>query len=128
MADAPARGTGRLAENIVHFARALRKAGLRVGPGAVVDAIQAAEAAGIGDRHDFYWVLHSTLVKRHEDREVFDQAFRIFWRKRALLERMMTQVMAPTPAVPDRRKDQVNTRVAEALLEEEEVEQPPRPE
>ncbi len=128
MVDAPARGSGRLAENIVHFARALRAAGLRVGPGAVVDAIRAVEAAGIGDRQDFYWVLHSTLVKRREDREVFDQAFRIFWRKRALLERMMSQVMAPTPAVPDRKKDQVNTRVAEALLKEEEVERPPRPE
>ena len=37
---------GRLAANITHFARALRKAGLRIGPGRVIDAIRAVAAAG----------------------------------------------------------------------------------
>jgi uncharacterized protein len=34
--------SGKLAENIMHFARVLRKAGLPVGPGAVLDALDAA--------------------------------------------------------------------------------------
>src|SRR5262249_52903179 len=55
---------GRLAENIVHFARALRAAGIPVGPGAVMDALAAVEAAGVGTREDFYWTLHAVLVKR----------------------------------------------------------------
>ena len=44
---------GRLADNIVHFARVLRKAGLKLGPAAVTDAIEAVQAIGIGEREEF---------------------------------------------------------------------------
>ena len=93
-------GQGALAENITHFARALRKAGLKVGPGATHDAIEALCLAGIGTKQDFYWTLHAIFVKRHEDEEVFEQAFTLFWRKRALMERMLQALMpvAPAPA------------------------------
>ena len=74
---------GRLAENIVYFARALRAAGIPVGPGSVMDALEALAVAGIGSREDFYWTLHAVFVKRHEHSILFDQAFRIFFRKRA---------------------------------------------
>ena len=36
----------KLAQNILHFARALRKAGLPVGTGRAIDAIRAVEMAG----------------------------------------------------------------------------------
>ena len=52
---------GRLAENIVYFARALRAAGIPVGPGAVLDALEALRVAGIGTRDDFYWTLHAVF-------------------------------------------------------------------
>ena len=45
--------SGRLAQNIVYFARALRAAGIPVGPGAVLDALAAVSAAGVGTREDF---------------------------------------------------------------------------
>ncbi len=118
---------GRLADNIVHFARALRTAGMRVGPGTVVDAIRAVETAGIGERGDFYWVLHSVLVKRHEDHELFDQAFRLYWRKRALLEKLMSQLLPPSPAAPKENAEQVRSRVAEALLKNEQKPEKPKP-
>ncbi len=107
---------GRLAENIVYFARALRAAGLPVGPGAVLDALEAVMAAGVGTREDFYWTLHAVLVKRHEQSELFDQAFRIFFRKRAYLERLIAMMMPqlPTPqAAPARPAAQ---RVQQALF------------
>ena len=44
---------GRLPDNILYFARALREAGLPVGPGSVLDALAAVEAARIGDRGRF---------------------------------------------------------------------------
>ena len=44
---------GKLAENIVYFARALRAAGIPVGPGSVLDALTAVRAAGVGTRDDF---------------------------------------------------------------------------
>ena len=98
MTDAFAgRGEGRLADNIAYFARALRAAGLPVGPGAVLDAIAAVEAVGIGPREDFYWTLHAVFVKRHEHSILFDQAFRIFWRRRALIEKLIAQMSPIAP-------------------------------
>ena len=92
---------GRLAENIVHFARALRAAGIPVGPGAVLDALAAVEAAGVGTRDDFYWTLHAVFVKRHEHTILFDQAFRIFFRKRGYIEKMIASVLPEiTPGNP----------------------------
>ncbi|WP_163271311.1 vWA domain-containing protein [Chelativorans alearense] len=107
---------GRLADNIVFFARALRKAGLRVGPGAVTDAIEAVLTAGIGTREDFYWTLHAVLVKRHEDHAVFDEAFRLFWRSRELIEKMLAML---SPVAPDRAEKEKpragETRASEAF-------------
>jgi uncharacterized protein with von Willebrand factor type A (vWA) domain len=109
---------GRLADNIVYFARALRKAGMRVGPAAVVDAIDAVLAAGIGNRDDFYWTLHSVLVTRHEDHAVFDEAFRLFWKSRELIEKMLAMF---SPVAPDHREKEkpraAEQRVSEAMLD-----------
>ncbi len=111
------QGEGRLADNIVYFARALRTAGLPVGPGAVLDAIAAVEAARIGSRADFYWTLHAVFVKRHEHSILFDQAFRIFWRRRALIEKLIAQMspIAPGGAKEEKKPQAGALRVAEAL-------------
>lgn len=85
---------GRLAENVMHFARVLRRAGLPVGPDKVIDALRAVEIAGIRRRDDFYWTLASVFIDRRTQMELFDQAFRIFWRDPRLLERVM-QLLLP---------------------------------
>src|SRR6516225_8093591 len=105
---------GRLAENIVYFARALRAAGIPVGPGAVLDALEAVQAAGVGTRDDFYWTLHAVFVKRHEHTVLFDQAFRIFFRRRAYLERLMAMMMPQAPTAAPTKA--VSQRVQEALF------------
>ncbi len=107
--------SGRLSENILYFARALRAAGLPVGPGAVLDALEAVKAAGIGAREDFYWTLHAVFVKRHEHSILFEQAFRIFFRKRGYLERLMAQMLPPTPAASEPAKP-ASQRVQDALF------------
>ena len=76
----------KLAENIVHFARALRRAGLPIGTGRVVDAVSAVRAAGFSQRQDFYWTLHACFVNRPEHRAVFSQVFRLYWRDPRYLE------------------------------------------
>jgi uncharacterized protein len=106
---------GRLAENILYFARALRAAGIPVGPGAVIDALEAVKAAGVGTRDDFYWTLHAVFVKRHEHSGLFDQAFRMFFRKRAYLERLMAMMM-PQIAAPARSPPAISQRVQDALF------------
>ena len=110
-------GGGALAENIVHFARALREAGVPLGPGAVLDALAAVEAAGIGDREDFYATLHTVLIKKHEHSLLFDQAFQIFWKRKGLLEKIIAML---SPRAPSQRQPQRAeagaSRIAEALF------------
>ena len=67
---------GRLTENLMHFARTLRAAGLPIGPGKVLDAVSAVEAVGIANREDFYWTLHAVFVNRQDQKTLFDQALR----------------------------------------------------
>ncbi len=121
MAEAPARdlpADGKLAHNITHFARALRKAGLPIGPGRVLDAIRAVEAAGFSERVDFYWTLHACFVSRPEHRPVFAQVFRLFWRDPQYLEQMMSLLLPAVRGVQDDRKAAAGEkRAAEALLD-----------
>ena len=114
----PAPSGGRLADNIAYFARALRKAGVPVGPAQVVDAIRAVELIGIGPREDFYWTLHGIFIRRHEHSELFEQAFDLFWRKRNLIEKMMA-IMMPSnvPHVPHDKPKAASKRVADAIFD-----------
>jgi len=106
---------GRLAENILYFARALRAAGIPVGSGAVLDALDAVAAAGIGGREDFYWTLHAVFVKKHEHSVLFDQAFRLFFRRRGYLDQMMA-MMTPQAPGPAPKARAGSARVQEAMF------------
>lgn len=66
----------KLARNIARFARALRKAGLTIGPGRVIDAVRAVEATGFTARADFYHTSRACFVSKPDQRAVFDQVFR----------------------------------------------------
>ena len=119
---------GKLAANITHFARALRKAGLKVGPGRVVDAIRAVEAAGFSEKRDFYWVLHAIFVSRPEERATFSQVFRLYWRDPRYLEHMMSLMLPAVKGVQeDRRATAAEKRAAEALLDGVDRDLPPPP-
>lgn len=71
---------GKLPDNVMHFTRLLRRAGLPVGPGQAIAATQALAAIDATNRHDARAALASVLAQRHEQREVFDAAFDVFWR------------------------------------------------
>ncbi|RLQ88058.1 vWA domain-containing protein [Notoacmeibacter ruber] len=117
----------KLADNIVHFGRTLRKAGMKVGPSSVVTAIEAVMAAGIGSRSDFYWTLHAVFVKRREDHATFDEAFRLFWRSRELMEKMIA-MFSPTmrKEIEPQKPKAAEQRVSEALFEKHHSAQPVR--
>ncbi len=106
--------SGRLVGNIMYFGRALRAAGLPIGPGRVLAAIEAVRAVGIADRGDFYWALHAVFVNRRDQRELFDQAFHIFWRNPQLLEKMMG-LMLPAIRAETEPEAELNRRLAEVL-------------
>ena len=108
---------GRLAENVMHFARVLRGAGIPVGPDRVIDAVKALEVTGIAQREDFYWTLASLFLDRREQFELFDQAFHIFWRDPRMLERVLALM---PPKISGRGEAEQPppspSRLAEALL------------
>ncbi len=110
-----AESNGRLAENVLYFARALRAAGIPVGPGAVLDALEALKTAGVGTREDFYWTLHAVFVKRHEHTILFDQAFRIFFRRRGYIDQLIAMMKPQAPAAAPQAPQAGATRVHEAL-------------
>ena len=104
-------GSTKLAANVMHFARALRRAGLPIGTGRVIDALGAVELAGLRSGEDLYWALHSLFVSRPEQRLIFDQGFRIFWQRPELLEQLLNlNLTVPSasadlePATPGSRR------------------------
>ncbi|WP_075215698.1 vWA domain-containing protein [Mongoliimonas terrestris] len=107
----------RLSENVVLFARLLRRAGMPVGPASVVDAVEALTVAGVGSRADVYWTLHSIFVTRRDHHVLFDEAFRTFWRSRGLVEKMIA-MMSPVapPRAPTEAPKAGAARLAKALF------------
>jgi hypothetical protein len=120
IADQPP--SGKLAANIMHFARVLRGAGLPVGPASVLDALDAAQSGSLRTRDDFYWTLHAILVKRREHKEIFDQAFHVFWKKPKMLEQLMQLMFQQiTRATGGKPKDPGFRRLAEAMFDRNET-------
>jgi uncharacterized protein with von Willebrand factor type A (vWA) domain len=108
----------RFTANLTHFARALRAAGLKAGPGKVIEAARAVAAAGFTERQDFYWTLHAVFVSRPEERRVFHQVFRLFWRDPRYMEQMMAMLLPAIRGVQDERAAEAGAkRAAEALLD-----------
>ena len=102
------------AENVVHFARVLRHAGIPVGPDRVLAALEAIEAVGVARRDDVHVALSAVMLDRHEQQALFDDAFAAFWRDPKLLERMMAELL---PKISGRREmnRQRSQRLADAL-------------
>jgi len=106
---------GKLAANVMHFARVLRAAGLPVGPNKVIDALEALAVAGVERRDDFYWTLAAVFLDRREQFELFDQAFHIFWRDPKLLERVMALLLPQVYGRVAEEPPELANRLAEAL-------------
>ena len=118
-AEIASAGDGKLTENITHFARALRRAGLPLGTGRIVDGVNAIEAVGVGERSDFYHALRACFVSRPEHRTVFDQVFRLYWRDPRFLDQIRN-LLLPTvgEAPPPPEAQDAERRAAEALLDD----------
>ena len=120
---------GRLAENIFHFARALRAAGLPVGTSRALLAIEAVSVGGFEHRRDFYHTLAACFLSRPEHRAVFDQCFHMFWRDPQILEKAIGLLLPEMRAPPHEREKQAGEeRAAEALTAGTEPPPPPEPE
>jgi len=101
----------------MHFARVLRSAGVSVGTDRVQLALQALRLAGFDSRRDFHAVLSTCMLDRIEHKDLFDQAFELFWRDPDLEGRMramlLPKVRAQAALAPEQRE---NRRLGDALF------------
>lgn len=107
---------GRIAENILQFARLLRSAGMPVGPDRVILATQAVLAAGIERPQILYWTLHASLVSRPEHREIFDQAFYLFWKDPGFLQQMLSAMLPSFRDDSGPKQAELSRRLRDPLL------------
>ncbi|WP_370591911.1 VWA domain-containing protein [Roseomonas sp. KE0001] len=115
-----------LAANLLGFGRLLRRAGLPIGPGEMLAGAEALRRVEIGDRYQVQAALRATLVHRHEHAEIFDHAFRLWWRdpeagRHAAAMEALQQGREPPKPPPGGR------RLAEALGSAAPPAQPPPP-
>ena len=106
---------GKLADNIVHFARVLRAAGLPVGPDRIIVAQQALQLAGVEQRQRVHAALSAVLIDRHEHQAVFDAAFSAFWKDPKLFEHLMYLTLPKVQQRGSKDEEKRQNRVADAL-------------
>jgi uncharacterized protein with von Willebrand factor type A (vWA) domain len=109
----------KLDQNIMLFVRLLRRIGLPVGPASMIDAVDAVRAVGVSSKSVFYHALASCLIKRPEDRQLFEQAFHLFWQNPKFMERvrdlLLPQIKVPGLDIDDR--EDMLRRLSDALAD-----------
>jgi len=114
--------TGNIADNVVGFARALRAAGVPVGSGAVIDAMNALQVIDIGNRGDVFTTLEAIFVKRRDHALIFAQAFALFFRAAQEWQHLLDSV--PLPDHARKPPPPASRRVQEAFSQGSTMEQP----
>ena len=82
MAGVASDQSGHILHNILLFGHLLRRLGLNVHEGRMVDAVRVLEDIGMTRRVDVRSALRTLLVHRKDDLPLFDEAFDVFWRQR----------------------------------------------
>jgi uncharacterized protein with von Willebrand factor type A (vWA) domain len=120
--------TGRIALNILHFARLLRRAGLPVAPADMLAAVEAVRLVDIGSRPQVRTALGATMIHRHEHEDLFNQAFAQFWRDPELVQAAAAiSLLAGGKAPPPEKAPPGTRRLAEAMARPREHPQPQEP-
>src|ERR1700716_3794006 len=115
--------TGQMADNVIGFGRALRAAGIAVGPGAVLDALIALQVIEIGNRADVFTTLEAIFVKRHEHALIFAQAFDLLFRAAEDWKHMLDSVPLPDHA---RKKPPPASRRGQEALSQPQMSETPQ--
>jgi uncharacterized protein with von Willebrand factor type A (vWA) domain len=67
---------------LLRFGRLLRRLGIDVHVGRLIDVTEALQHVDLGSREEVYHTCRALLVHRHDQLPVFDRAFDLFWRSR----------------------------------------------
>jgi uncharacterized protein with von Willebrand factor type A (vWA) domain len=104
--------SGKLADNIAGFGRALRRAGLRVDSARIALAQEAAQLVGVADKADLGAAMEAVLVSREPERAVFRELFDAFFRDPEIAHKLLAQMLPSAKGQPPAKR---RPRVAEAL-------------
>jgi uncharacterized protein with von Willebrand factor type A (vWA) domain len=106
--------TGKLADNIAAFGRALRRAGVPMDSSRIALAQTAAMLIGLDRKDDLAAALECVMIGQEQDRTVFAQMFEAFFRNPELAHKLLAQML---PQAQESAKTTVprRARVQEAL-------------
>jgi uncharacterized protein len=107
---------GRIADNILGFARVLRSAGLPIGPQKVIEATDAVLVAGVESPKVLYWTLHSVFVTRPSERDIFNQAFHLIWRDPGYIQQLLSVMVPNLRGAASAPRDAMARRLADSLF------------
>ena len=88
--------TGKLADNIAAFGRALRRAGVPMDSSRMALAQTAAMLIGLDRKDDLAAALECVLIGQEQDRTVFAQMFEAFFRNPELAHKLLAQMLPQT--------------------------------
>lgn len=114
--------------NLTHFARRLRKAGIKVGTGHVMEMFHAMDQVGLEHREDVRAATQSIAVYRPDQIEVFQREFDRFWSDvlKAQMPLFDTRILPDKddqPAPQERDEESAKKKESEDPNGEAEVEQ-----
>jgi uncharacterized protein with von Willebrand factor type A (vWA) domain len=118
--------TGKMADNMIGFCRALRRAGVPVDSARMALAIDAAMLVGVSRKDDFAAALEAVLISRQQDREVFAQLFDSFFKNPELAHKLLSQMLPKAQEAAKAPKHKA--RVQEALTAVRAAQQAPKKE
>ena len=84
-------------DNLLIFGRVLRRAGIDVQPGRLLDLVAALRHVNLSAKDEVYHACRALLVHRREQFSVFDSVFSAFWR-----EYQPREAGTAAPSVPSR--------------------------
>ena len=105
----------RLLENLLFFGRLLRRAGIDVHPGRMIDVVEALGHVNLAARDEVFHTCRALLVHRPEQLAVFDLAFDRFWRQQ--LGRPSSSRGESARPAPEGREDQRSEGAQELVAE-----------
>ena len=105
--------SGKLADNITGFGRALRRAGVPADSARMALATHAAELVGVASKADLSAALETVMISREQDRQVFRELFDAYFSDPEMANKLLAQLLpsAEGKAEPSKRRP----RVSEAL-------------
>ena len=85
--------SGKLADNVTGFGRALRRAGVKVDSSRIALAKEAALAVGLSEKADLSAAFEAVMVSREQDRLVFRELFDVYFQDPKLANKLLAQLL-----------------------------------